>query len=167
MPFLDIEMDEVNGFQVAEYLKESQSKCIFSFVTSHPEFAIDGYDYQPFRYILKDAPDAVINRKIKENVWEFHFRNRIIEVSYKEMSRILSPYNIQWIEAGSHCVHLHTAEGIVEWGKNMGEVEKELQEDHIVRCHRSFAIKLNCISHFANEKNNFKRWIQYSCRTNV
>ncbi|MEE1012989.1 MAG: LytTR family DNA-binding domain-containing protein [Clostridia bacterium] len=150
--FLDIAMNEISGFQIAEYLMEHRPDCVFSFVTSHQELAVDGYDYQPVRYILKDAPEAVINRKIKETVSAFYAKNRTVEISYRDIKHFVNPKDIQWIEADSHYSHVYTRDGEILWGKKMDVIERELHEDHIVRCHRSFAVHLKSISCFSGTK---------------
>ena len=77
--FLDIEMDTMDGFRVAEILNEKQPQCVFSFITTHTELAVEGYDYQPFRYILKTAPEPVIKRKINETLHEYYCRNKVLK----------------------------------------------------------------------------------------
>lgn len=140
--FLDIQMDEMHGFQVARHLREKHPNCLFSFITAYKEFAVEGYDYQPFRYILKDAPGPVIDRKIKENIEEYRARNSFLEITYKGKTSIVYVNQIKWMEIDGHCLKIHTNDDIILWGRSLEEVEQELKKDYLIRCHRSYIVAL-------------------------
>lgn len=50
---LDIEMPEMNGMELAKKIREKGSNAYLIFITSHMEFAIDGYEVEAYQYILK------------------------------------------------------------------------------------------------------------------
>lgn len=50
---LDIEMEEINGLQVAAEIRKRSSEAYILFVTSHTQYAIDAFDVHAFKYILK------------------------------------------------------------------------------------------------------------------
>mgnify|MGYP004730973699 CR=1 FL=1 len=49
---LDIEMKELNGLETAERIRSADSSVIIVFLTSHQEFALQGYEVNAFRYML-------------------------------------------------------------------------------------------------------------------
>ena len=53
--FLDIEMPEVAGMQLAKLIRETLPDSIIIFLTSHDEFAPDGYRVQALRYLSKQT----------------------------------------------------------------------------------------------------------------
>ena len=53
--FLDIDMPEMTGFDVAETLRRNFSKCIIIFITSHSELVYESLDFQPFHFIRKSC----------------------------------------------------------------------------------------------------------------
>lgn len=53
--FLDIEMPEVDGMQLAKLTRETLPDSIIIFLTSHDEFAPDGYRVQALRYLSKQT----------------------------------------------------------------------------------------------------------------
>ena len=51
--FLDIEMPEMGGLQLAKQIREIFPDSVIIFLTSHNEFASDGYRVQALRYLSK------------------------------------------------------------------------------------------------------------------
>lgn len=154
--FLDIEMPETNGFKVAKHLKAHQPKCIFSFITTHTELAVDGYDYQPFRYILKTAPEPVIKRKIQETLHECRCRNKILQITYKGICSSVFVNDILYIEVIGHCMKLVFEKSELLWGRQLNEAESELESYGLIRCHRSYMVALLHIDKITSTKVDMK-----------
>ena len=52
---LDIEFGgDVNGLELAGEIRKRDEDAQIIFLTSHSEFALQGYDYHPFQYVLKE-----------------------------------------------------------------------------------------------------------------
>ncbi len=152
---LDIEMKELNGFETARAIKERNPEFILSFVTSHNELAVDAYDYQPFRYILKQAPEQVIHRKLKEVIAEFHRRNAAFEINCKGGKRKVYISKIKCVEIIGHSLKLTmTDDEIVLWNKPLREVEREMEKCGVIRCHRSFMVALSHIKSLGTREIN-------------
>lgn len=149
--FLDIEMEEMDGFRVAELLKEKQPQCIFSFITTHAELAVDGYDYQPFRYILKTAPEVVIKRKIKETLHEVYKRNRTLRIVYKGNYCNIVVNDIFYIEIAGHCMKIVLEDTEILCNKSLDKAESEMKNYGLVRCHRSFMVALSWIKEITSQ----------------
>lgn len=159
--FLDIEMKPMNGFQTAEILKEKYPRCILSFITTHSELAVEGYDYQPFRYILKTAPEPVIKRKIRETLNEYYYRNKSLQIAYKGKHSVVLVGDIIYIEIEGHCTKLVLKNGVVSWNKTLNDIEVELKKYGVIRCHKSFMVSL------AQIKEVNQNWIKLKRGINV
>lgn len=51
--FLDIEMPEIGGMELARQIRKAHPDSVIIFLTSHDEFASDGYRVQALRYLSK------------------------------------------------------------------------------------------------------------------
>lgn len=51
--FLDIDMDERSGMDIARRVRELHLDTVIVFVTNYPEFSMEGYEVRAFRYLLK------------------------------------------------------------------------------------------------------------------
>lgn len=62
--FLDIEMDDTNGFDAAEELMSGSAKPLIVFVTKSTEYTIRGYDVA-FHYLVKPLNEAKFHEVLK------------------------------------------------------------------------------------------------------
>lgn len=90
--FLDIELAEgEDGFQIAEKLRDSGSRCKICFLTSHTEMARYGYKVNAFRYIDKKYLEEI------EEALAFFFQTKIQErmISCKDTAGIQVRINLK------------------------------------------------------------------------
>lgn len=76
--FLDVEMPKVDGFQLADKIRNKLPAAIIVFLTSHNELAPDGYKFRALRYVSK----LVLSQKLPE----------ALEAVQKEFSALESGY---------------------------------------------------------------------------
>ena len=76
--FLDVEMPKVDGFQLADKIRNKLPAAIIVFLTSHSELALDGYKFRALRYVSK----LVLSQKLPE----------ALEAVQKEFSALESGY---------------------------------------------------------------------------
>ena len=51
---LDIDMPDISGLEVAQFIRDEDSDIIVIFLTAHDEFVYMSFQYAPFRYIRKE-----------------------------------------------------------------------------------------------------------------
>lgn len=62
--FLDIETPEMDGMQLAKQIRETLPDSVILFLTSHDEFAPDGYRVQALRYLSKQTWKKYLNEAL-------------------------------------------------------------------------------------------------------
>ena len=73
--FLDIDMPEINGFDIASEIRANQSDAVIIFVSSHSNYVFETFQYAPFRFIRKEKLDAELPEAIKSYCAELN-KNR-------------------------------------------------------------------------------------------
>ena len=68
--FLDIEMDDTNGFDAAEELMSGSAKPLIVFVTKSTEYTIRGYDVA-FHYLVKPLNEAKFHEVLKRALSDY------------------------------------------------------------------------------------------------
>lgn len=51
--FLDIEMGDTNGFELAKHIQATYPNIMIIFLTGHVDMALHGYEYQPIDFLVK------------------------------------------------------------------------------------------------------------------
>jgi two-component system LytT family response regulator len=73
--FLDIEMPEMNGIEVAQLLKTWDKNICIIFVTAYRDYVVQAVDVQPFEYLLKPISKTHLEKTI--NKIEEKFQTKI------------------------------------------------------------------------------------------
>ena len=96
---LDINLNDINGIEVAKRIRESDNNAIIIFLTSHRGWMEEAFDVQAFHYLIKP-----IDRKKLEGVFKKivnYFSDRKILYYFKQGKKLYSiPYkNIYYFES--------------------------------------------------------------------
>lgn len=62
--FLDIELKQIDGITLAKRLRTRQNDAYIIFVTSHLQYAIEGYEVKAYQYILKNQLEEKLLKTI-------------------------------------------------------------------------------------------------------
>ncbi|SFF63430.1 LytR/AlgR family response regulator transcription factor [Sunxiuqinia elliptica] len=156
--FLDIDMPEVNGLEVAEAIKENQLNTEIVFTTAHSKYAFKSLDLQPLDYLVKPfGPEeliSVINRykardkkKELERSMDIFVRNNrpIAKIKLNTKSGIvfINPDEIMMIQSQINHCYIFLSNGSVELVTHMMQNILELVDSpNMVRASRSSYINL-------------------------
>ncbi|MCD8049433.1 MAG: LytTR family DNA-binding domain-containing protein [Clostridia bacterium] len=144
--FLDIELSGGElGFDAVKHLKIRNENCIIVFFSNYSQYAIDGYEYGAFRYILKNEPEALIDKRIEETFNEFNRRHKILQGQYKGKAFAVGIDEIYYIEIFNHVLKIHTRRGEFELYRQIKDIYADLREFDFVHCHRSYVVNLKYV----------------------
>ena len=149
---LDIEMNGLNGIETAEKIRGVDRNVTIAFLTSHEDFAIQGYNVKAERYILKQQPDYMYQEQIKglfndynQNHKKFRFSN-----NNSAFSAFLS--DIIYFEVFNRQIVVHTLDQNYTIYGNLSELENEYRYDGFIKVGKSFLINAAFIKFI--DKNN-------------
>lgn len=150
--FLDIEMDGINGLEIAQRLPSS---TCFIFTTAYLEYAVDGFDldavdflHKPFSYErFEKAVDKAI-RRIGVIRQEESEKNIIVKQEYNNVSIPVS--DILYIEAMENYskIFRQSQSRFVLTRNNLKSITEMLPERNFMRIHRSYIVSLDKIVSF-------------------
>lgn len=156
--FLDINMPDISGIDLAKALKE---KPMIIFTTAYKQFAYDGFELEAVDYLLKPinferfskavykAIDIKIYKDSKLSSQEegfiyVHSEYRMIKVMLKE---------IEYIETMEDYIKIHlTNEKPVLTLMSLKKITEILPDEHFKRIHRSYLIPVSKIKSIQNKK---------------
>lgn len=51
--FMDYQMDNIDGMATSRLIRDKNKECVIIFVSAYPEVAVDSYEVNTFRFIVK------------------------------------------------------------------------------------------------------------------
>lgn len=144
---LDIEMDGLNGIDVAKEIRKSDSTVIIAFLTSHQEFAVDGYEINAFRYLLKGQPDEMYIRQLTSIFKEYNQTHITFPIQIKSAIYNISVSDIQYFEVFKRMIVVHSATDNYKFYGKISDVENDKRLIGFVKPHKSYYVNLAFIDH--------------------
>ena len=160
--FLDIEMPDMNGFEMLNHLETRNFKTIFT--TAHSQYAIKAFRFNALDYLLKPIVEIELFQAIKR------FKSDQIENQEKQIQNAL--YNLKsnsnedqrlaletqnglfslplkeiiFLESDRNYSYIHQVSGVKELSsKTLGYFEELLSDKGFFRPHRSYLINSNAV----------------------
>jgi two-component system, LytTR family, response regulator len=165
--FLDIQMPEIDGFQVLEHLS-GQPLPVIVFVTAYDQYALRAFEVSAIDYLLKPFDDGRFQKALSQARKQIEqqdaselgrkllrlmgSRDRHSDVrSYtsrflvKKAASVLfiRADEIDWVEAYDNYVRLHVGEKTHLLRQTMNEFEAALDPRQFARIHRSTIVNLD------------------------
>lgn len=144
---LDIEMKDLNGLQMAEFLRQIDKNVILIFMTSYDKFVYQGYEVNAFRYILKNQPEPIYLKQLSDTIQEYYRNKKYIKVIDDDIEKELLTVDILYIEVYSHQIVIHTLNKDYYQKGKLTDYEKMLEECLFVRSDKSVLINITNIDY--------------------
>ena len=157
MVFLDIEMDEINGIDLARKIHERKDNCYVFFITNYSVYLDKAFDVNAIRFLskpidplrLSDGIDSAIERmqsKMK-HILVTRLKNKL-EISV-EISSIICLVN-----TGRHTKIISTNNGTFEVDEVFSTVKNRIEKEvnYFCQSHQSFYVNLTYVTEYS--KNN-------------
>lgn len=168
--FLDVEMPNMNGFELLEKLVPLQFHVIF--VTAFNQYAIKSFKFNALDYLLKPVDCEDLKRavtKAEEKVfpdvsqivqaWHQHKGAEIRKLALPSQNGVtfVSLIDIVYVEASDNYTRIVCTDGNVQiLSKTLKDVQQLLEESHFLRVHRQFIVNLNHVQHLNRQEGLLK-----------
>ena len=143
--FLDINMQESNGIEVAYKIKKNFSHIYLVFITAYLDYVLVGYHVEAFRFLLKDNLEQQMRECIPALLMKIKRENFIITCQFLSGEKKINIRNVIYIESFRHkmCFHMNDEqEAVYEKNGNLSELEKMLEKHGFCRIHKSFLVNM-------------------------
>ena len=149
--FLDMEMPQKNGIEIAEEIRKQPDKdVLIAFITSYPEYMQDSFDVQASQYLTKPISYDLFESKLKKMIsYISDLQTVVTVVSQKSGEIILHLENIVCIEADKKAGLIVTTitDSIGIKGK-LSDYENNLKDKFFISIHRSCLANMKYIHRF-------------------
>lgn len=164
--FLDINVRDMDGFQVLEQLDVSPRPMVV-FITAHDDFAVKAFDYEAFDYLVKPFKEerffkmmdkVLSNFESSKSTFEANFKKLLLSMQDEEKNflnklaikqgnkTIIVPTNqINYILSSGVYVEIFTDESKYVHRESLNNLETQLDPKLFLRVHRSAILNLNAV----------------------
>lgn len=156
--FLDIDMPDLSGFDVARIIRNDFSRCFIIFITNHSELVYESMDFQPFNFIRKNCgiPIEESTEKVISKLM-CHMKQNEKIVLEDEISGRNAVYirDITYIESDRHYVlyYILKKDLPIKIRSNIGELEKKFSAYDFIRIHKKYLVNLRFLSDIDSKRN--------------
>ena len=167
--FLDIEMPEVTGLDLASDLGEDGPVVVF--VTAFNKYATDAFEVEASDYVLKPFTDdrfteavhrakrRVRERRLGELASQLATVSKSPEAGYlkrlafkhNDRSIVLNTAEIVWIEAEDYYVRVHSKQGRHMVRASLASLEERLDPQSFLRVHRAALVNVDEVREIKDE----------------
>ena len=166
--FLDIQMPEKSGMEIAQELRRQRCKTILIFVTALSEYVFDAFDVGAFHYLVKPFSDEKL-RGVLDNALQQHRERQntdysasgqvgeqdterekppeFILIKKGGLSMKVALDDIIYAEVFNRKVMLHTTQGDIEYYGKLTELSEMAGED-FYRTHRAYLVNLRYVEKY-------------------
>jgi two-component system, LytTR family, response regulator LytT len=144
--FLDVELPEMTGLEVARLVLGRRERPAVVFVTAHERYAVDAFAVEAFDYLVKPVePDRlarVVERLVAASRPGRAPVEKIAVVSAGGAKTLLDYEAIHWVEADGDYSRVHTYDRVYLSTSSLRALEQVLPAARFARIHRSHLVNL-------------------------
>lgn len=143
--FLDVMMDEMNGFEAARAVRELDERVAIVFVTNMAQFAIRGYEVNAMSYLVKPVPYFAFSQELARLLKRIHRENattQTVMVPTATGTALVELAHITYVESRKHRLMVHTLERTYTFNGTLKSYEAELADKDFFRSNNSYLVNL-------------------------
>jgi two-component system LytT family response regulator len=163
LAFLDIELPDMKGIELAEKLREIKPDIAIVFITAHQEYSLDAFTLYASDYILKPIDEERVKSTFRRISKMLEVSKKSNTSSYTETSRIsinlgdervfIKLNEIFYIERSGRHTLISCTSGKYKTRQTLQELEKHLGK-MFFRSHKSFIINTDRIEKIVSFPNS-------------
>jgi two-component system response regulator LytT len=140
--FLDIEMPGIDGITLAKRLRAVSENVQIVFLTSHIEYALEGYEVNALRYLVKPVDMNKLSEVLKY-IQDKKNNSRQIMIKQEGEDIVIDISDIIYMESMDKNVRIVTSKSEYITRYNISDYEEELKNSGFIRIHRGYLISLS------------------------
>jgi len=143
--FIDVQLENSDGFETAKALRKLNGDVIIIFVTSLAHFALKGYEVAAFDFIVKPLTYEIYKLKMSRVFDKLKSAKGVIIINYAGGFMQLSLSDVKYVETNGHAVLFHTVSGVYKSYASMKNIEKQINSPTFFRCNSCYLVNLKYV----------------------
>lgn len=138
--FLDIDMPDVSGFEIAKIIQNSANAIPIIFVSNLDEIVYESFKFSPFRFIRKSHFDEEIDAVMEDIIKILVHPNENIIISLANEKLRLYPNKIIYIECNDKILKIISNSEVIKIRYKLKDIEIELEKYGFIRIHKGYLV---------------------------
>lgn len=143
--FLDIDMPERSGMDIARRVRKLHLDTIIIFVTNYPQFSLEGYEVRAFRYLLKQEVEQKLPAYFRDALSEISHGEKGLRFSVNAESYYVPYSDIIYLGSDQRVIYLYTVKPLRSGDHFYGKMEdlaRELEPEGFLRIQKSYLVNM-------------------------
>lgn len=147
--FMDIDLGDGCGIELAKEVKKTDSGTCVIFVTAHPEYVEESFEVEPVYFLVKPIrPDSfrrAMDRAMERLVAERQksrltvtFQNRVSAVALRDIS---------YIEFSVRSATIHAGTWVLRTYEKLSSLQQRV-DSRFIQCHKSYLVNMDYVIGF-------------------
>ena len=151
--FLDIELQDTNGMQLAEIIRQKYGDNVdIIFVTMKETAVYDAFMVDAVGFIRKSLMDSDFDKTMEKYIRRYHDRTRKYEFRIDDGKYIYKSIDdIMYAEVYGHMLHLYCSDGVYDMRCTMDELTAMLPDEDILEPYRGYIVNCKYVEHITDE----------------
>ncbi len=143
--FLDIDMPEITGLEVARVLKDHEKRPYLIFVTSHDELVYDSFQFHPFGFVRKNYFNEEIEKILMDCEAEFKSQQKHFNFQADGQLICLKLTDIKYFESEGNYIKIFTKGDPYRFRSTLAAVQNALESSGFIRVHKGFLVNQEAV----------------------
>lgn len=123
----DIEMDGINGVEMAERVRLEDDSIQIVFITGYPDYMSRGYDVSALHYLLKPLSEEKLSEVLDRAMKNIERKGRRLILSTDEGDWATTLDSILYTESSLHNIRIYACDGMREVRMTLSELRMMLK----------------------------------------
>lgn len=143
--FLDYDLPDINGMDIARNIRENDGRIIIVFLTAYGEHVYDSFEVDTFRYLIKPVSEEKIYETL-DKFLDIYNHNRKIAVPTNTATFYVNADEVIYIEAAKKHTKIKTTGNEYIANKAISVYQTEIANPQFFRTHRGYIVNMRYIS---------------------
>lgn len=149
--FIDIDLVNNNGIEIAKKIRNSGLCNMIVFVTSHAHLIYDSLVVRPFFFIRKSEYQRDLNVFL-ELIKDMFMERKLLMLKWRGNKSVININDIVYVEAINHMLVVHTVDSIYNDSRLLKTMIEELSGIQFAQIHKSCLVNLRYLINYNASK---------------
>lgn len=151
--FMDIDMPEKNGIELAAMVTQTDPECQIAYCTNYLEFATDVYETRHCYYILKSQFTKRLPYVMKKVQEAKDVNSERIFIERRDGREMILKKSILYMERSGKKTYIYLEDHTIkETTVKLDVLMERLNSKEFVRCHNSFIVSFGKVKKYSRQK---------------